>query len=295
MAGTLGNIRVEPMQVFWDETDLGFTDGDISVDLTEDIVDVVAHQEGTNVIDGIITGHAAEISLTLKETSASQIATLLKAGGSAATAAAEVSTITFVADSAGSLNNKYFLLSSGGSATHTHYVWFNINSAGADPALSGLTGISVAGATGASAATLADAAATAIDASADFAATDSSGVLTVTNSATGGAHDVADGPTGSTTGFTFAVTTQGTGATSGWGNAKDFTAISSYAKKLRLHPVVASATTHTRDITFFKAYPVPGSVVFSGENPLTAEVTFRVIPDMARADQNRLFAYGEGA
>lgn len=295
MAGTLSNIRVEPVQVFWDEDDLGFCDGDISIELTEDMVDITAHQEGTNVIDRIITGHSAEATLTLKETSAAQIAVLLKAGGAAATAAAEVTNITFVADSAGSLNNKYFFLATGGSAVHTHYVWFNINSAGTDPGLSGLTAVAVAGATGATAATLADAAATAIDALAGFIATDASGVLTVTNAATGGAHDAEDGPTGSSTGFTFDVTTQGTGATSGWGSAKDFAAISSYAKKLRLHPVTQAATTYTRDLTFFKAYPLPGSITYSGENPLMVEVTFKIIPDLERADQNRLFAYGEGA
>jgi hypothetical protein len=295
MAGTLSNIRVEPCQVLWDETDLGFTEGDISVELTEDAVDIVAHQEGTNVMDGIITGHGVEVALTIKETSATQIATLLKAGGAAASANTEVSTVTLVADVAGSLNDKYFFLSTGGSATHTHYVWYNINSAGTDPAISGMTGVEIAGATGASAATLAGATNTAIDALAGYSSTVSDATVTITNAASGGAHDIADGPTGSSTGFTFDVTTQGQAAISGWGKAKDFSAMSSYAKKLRLHPVTQSATTHTRDLTFWKAYPIPGSITYSGENPLMVEVTFRIFPDTERRDQVRLFGYGEGA
>ncbi len=63
--------------------------------------------------------------------------------------------IATVADSSGSLNNKYFLIN--GSDGDNWYVWFNINSAGTDPALPGRTAIPVAGATNASANTLATA------------------------------------------------------------------------------------------------------------------------------------------
>lgn len=62
-----------------------------------------------------------------------------------------VTTVVAVADVAGSLNNTYFLYASN---TTAYYVWFNINSAGVDPALSGRTGIQISAATNASASTL---------------------------------------------------------------------------------------------------------------------------------------------
>lgn len=52
---------------------------------------------------------------------------------------ANVSTITAVADSAGSLNSKYFLAS---SKTADYYFWFD-NGSGVDPAIAGRTGIQV--------------------------------------------------------------------------------------------------------------------------------------------------------
>lgn len=62
-----------------------------------------------------------------------------------------VTTIVANPDVAGSLNNTYFLYASN---TTAYYVWFNINSAGVDPALAGRTGIQISAATNASAATL---------------------------------------------------------------------------------------------------------------------------------------------
>lgn len=57
--------------------------------------------------------------------------------------------IATVADSAGSLNSTYFLID--GADGDNWYVWYNINSAGVDPAIADRTGIEVAAATGASA------------------------------------------------------------------------------------------------------------------------------------------------
>lgn len=72
--------------------------------------------------------------------------------------------VTCVADSAGSKNSTWWKFYSAGDV-YGYYVWYNINSAGVDPAPAGLTGIQVAGATNASAATLATATITAINAS----------------------------------------------------------------------------------------------------------------------------------
>lgn len=72
----------------------------------------------------------------------------------------ESANVATVADTAGSLNSKYFLID--GADGNDWYVWYNINAAGVDPAISGRTGIVVAGATGASANTLATATRTAL-------------------------------------------------------------------------------------------------------------------------------------
>lgn len=58
----------------------------------------------------------------------------------------ETFTVVTVADVAGSLNNKYFFFSEVGG--DDYYCWFNVNSAGTDPAIVGRTGIEVALATG---------------------------------------------------------------------------------------------------------------------------------------------------
>lgn len=68
--------------------------------------------------------------------------------------------IATVADSSGSLNSKYFLIN--GADGTNWYVWYNINSAGVDPAIADRTGIEVTAATGASANTLASATKTAL-------------------------------------------------------------------------------------------------------------------------------------
>lgn len=119
---------------------------------------------------------------------------------------AGVQTVALVADVSGSLNNKYFLLSSG-TNSHLYYVWFNINSAGTDPAIAGRTGIEVDGATNASAATLGAAMATAIAAagsSNDFT-TSGTSTVTITNKVAGPYTPASDGT--AATGFTFNVTT----------------------------------------------------------------------------------------
>jgi hypothetical protein len=75
-----------------------------------------------------------------------------------------VTDITLAADSSGSRNSTYLLFSDA-SNLHQYYLWFNINSAGVDPAVANRTGIEVVGATDATANTLATAARAAINAS----------------------------------------------------------------------------------------------------------------------------------
>lgn len=123
---------------------------------------------------------------------------------------AEVTNVTFAADSGGSLNSTYFNFSSAGDA-HLYYVWFNINSAGVDPAPAGRTGIQVVGATNATAATLATAAIAAINLVTNTATTGyviatagTSGHVILTNQQYGDSTDAANGT--ASPGFTYSIT-----------------------------------------------------------------------------------------
>lgn len=124
---------------------------------------------------------------------------------------AEVRKVTTVADVAGSLNNKYWLLD---TPDVDYYVWYNINAAGTDPLIPGRTGIAVAGATNASANTLASATSTAVGlagGSTKFTTSVLANVVTITDKVTGAAPDAVDGA--APTGFTFQTTVQGATAT----------------------------------------------------------------------------------
>ena len=123
----------------------------------------------------------------------------------ALTAIAEVTDIQCVADVSGSLNDTYFDLPAGENGV-TYYVWFNVNSAGTDPAITGKTGVEVALATNDGANTVASAVQTAIDALSDFSASVTTDTVTATAATAGPATDASD--TGSC-GFTITVTTQG--------------------------------------------------------------------------------------
>jgi hypothetical protein len=171
--GTVANIKVQPMEVTWAGSAMGFTDGDIELAIEEQVVDVTAHQEGTNVLSGIRTGKSAEISLTIKETNPAMVQYLFQQGG-------------------------------------------------------------------------------------------------LYDTASGGSVDVI-----------------------GWGSNKDFTQVLSQAGKLVLHPVVNAANNLAEDIAAWKAYPMLETFSFSAENPSTIQLTFKIYPDMAKADGFRLFVIGD--
>ena len=132
---------------------------------------------------------------------------------------AQVQTITTVADSSGSLNNTYWEFTLPGNALFQvsgtwysfYYVWYNINSAGTDPAPAGGYGIQVTGATNASATTLGGATRAAIAAALPasgntYAVTGATSAIILTALQYGQTSAAVD--TG-TTGFTFAVGTAG--------------------------------------------------------------------------------------
>lgn len=123
----------------------------------------------------------------------------------------QAQTVTTVADVAGSLNSTYFLLSSINTTTKAQknfYVWFNINSAGVDPAIAGRTAIPITGATNVSANTLATSIRTALNAlTGDFTAAGAGAAVIITDVAPGPVTAAADGA--APTGFTFGSATAG--------------------------------------------------------------------------------------
>ncbi len=123
----------------------------------------------------------------------------LAAGSPAVTTnpSATSTNVTCAADSAGSKNNTFWTFNSAGNL-YGYYVWYNINSAGVDPAPAGLIGIEVDGATGATAATLATATIAAINAKTTaspyvVATAGTSGHVIITNSQPGTCTDAANG------------------------------------------------------------------------------------------------------
>ena len=124
--------------------------------------------------------------------------------------AKNTSTVVTVADVAGSLNNKYFLINSANNE-RKYYVWFNVNAAGTDPAIAGRIGIEVAIATGAADTAVATALQTALDAVDDFVSTVLTATVTVTNANNGFSDEIEDGA--APTAFTFTTTVWGKGET----------------------------------------------------------------------------------
>ncbi len=285
--GTLTNIKVEPCSVTWGSLDLGYLDGNVEVTTEEVGAEITAHQHGANVLDMIRTGKTLEVGLTLKEFHAANFQAIYGAGGAVATAQPEITTVTCVADVSSSLSAKYFTLNTALDAIH-HYVWINVAAGSTDPAPSGLTGVSVAISANATASTVATAVASAVDALPGYTATSSGAVVTITHATNGGATDAADVDTG----FTIAVTQQGYSAVYGWGTSKDFTAVTTQAAKLIMHPVVLASTDLSRDLAFWLAYPMPDSIVYSGEDPQSVSVKFKIFPDLSRPTTSSWFVRG---
>lgn len=123
---------------------------------------------------------------------------------------AEIHTIKCIADVAGSLNDTFFYIEGIVATTlrrKQFYVWMNINAAGTDPSIAGMTGLEIAVATNATADTIATAIHTAIDAEAEFGSAAVTDTVTVTNADKGEIKTLFDSAV--PTGFTFAVTTPG--------------------------------------------------------------------------------------
>lgn len=288
--GTIANVIVEPCNVSWDSTDLGFLDGDLEIAPDEHAVDITAHQEGTNILDAIRTGKSAEVTLTIKETSVAQLNTLLGVGGGSTDDTAQVATLLCTADVSSSLHGDTFPLI---ARDGTQYLFQLKETATAlvAPVIPGWTVVQITFTEDDTANAIADAVAAAIDALAGFAAPNPGAATITITWSDGGA--VPSGSTAGNTGFTFTVTTAGASDLVGWGSTKDFTGQLAESKKLVLHPVTREATDYVADFAFWKAYPLLGSIVKSGENPQNVEVTFKVFPDTSKPAAVRLFAMGD--
>ncbi len=157
----------------------------------------------------------------------------------------EVTNVTFAADVSGSKNSTYFNFSSAGDA-HLYYVWFNINSAGVDPAPAGRTGIQVVGATGATAATLATAAIAAINlvtVGYVTASAGSSGHVILTNVQYGDSTDAANGT--ASYGASFSITQGSFGVPAGSGLViqllQNSTVLATFANPSPTQPIMGGA------------------------------------------------------
>lgn len=111
----------------------------------------------------------------------------------------QVEKITCVADVASSLNSKYFVFYTTGGTKN--YAWFDVNSAGVDPAVSGGTGYEVNLGVADSATAVATALAAVLTAVAGFDATSDGAVVTLTATTAGYAKPAHEGA--AATGFSF--------------------------------------------------------------------------------------------
>lgn len=137
----------------------------------------------------------------------------------------QVTDVTTVADTSGSLNSTYWTINSGRNKT-MYYVWYNVAGVGVDPKPAGLTGIPVALATGATATAVAVATAAALNATSNFTVpTPTSSAMVVTNTAGGAATPAANGT--ATPAFTITTPTAGANpqATDFIGNASTGTGL----------------------------------------------------------------------
>lgn len=285
---TLANITVEPCRIEWNGADFGYTQGDIEVTPEEQGVDVTAHQEGTNVLDMIRTGKTVELSVTLLETAATKLREMLEVGGGSSDDTAEVATLLCVADVSDSLHGKTFPLI---ARDGTKYLFQLRTGALAAPVIPGWTVVQILIATNDTANTVADTVAAAIDALAAFTAPNPA-VATITIAQSDGG-EVPSGSTAGNTGFTYTVTVVGASDLSGWGGSKDFLGMLADSAKLVLHPISKDDADLTSDIAFWKAYPMVGSIVKSGEALQTIAITFKVFPDLSKPKAIRLFTVGD--
>lgn len=266
--------------------------------------------------------------------------------------------IETIADVSESLDATYFTMD---TASTGYYVWCDIGAA-ADPAPAGRTGLAATISANDTAAAVATAIQTVVDAHANFAASVSGAEVTITHIAEGDVSPTADVDTafvftqlqeggelelGLTEGdisVTFnesllPVTAHQTGVTplldlrqgviveditvamqetdiaklkqifskhaggaetpsggtevQGWGTSRVGTNTIVQARRLIFHPSNLAAADLTRDLCFWKAYLMPESIVYSGENKQIVNVKFKVYKDEDKNDVINYFIFGD--
>ncbi len=286
----LNNITVEPCSVEWNGSDFGYTQGDIEISPEEQGVEVTAHQEGTNVLDMIRTGKTLEITVSLIETATSRLRELVEVGGGVSDSVAQIATLLCVADVASSLHGKTFQLfaQDGGKFL---FQLKEASTALAAPVITGWTVSQISFTADDSANSIADAVAAAIDFFPEFVAPNPAAATVEITWADSGA--VPSGSGVGNSGFTLVVGTPGSSGLSGWGGSKDFSGMLANAAKLVFHPTSREVDDLSADIAVWKAYPMVGSIVKSGENLQTISITFKVFPDLNKPKAVRLFVVGD--
>lgn len=79
----------------------------------------------------------------------------------------------------------------------------------------------------------------------------------------------------------------------GWGDKKQGLSSIIDAARLILHPVALDDADMSRDMCFWKAYPLISSIVFSGENPEVMAIEFKCYIDDRKASGINLFMFGD--
>jgi hypothetical protein len=90
---TIANVKIEPMKVLLDGTDVGCTDGDLSFTPTEESFELFCHQTGQQLLDKLRTAVNYEVSVVMKEVSTTQLNALFSYAGQTYTPADGVAVI----------------------------------------------------------------------------------------------------------------------------------------------------------------------------------------------------------
>jgi len=75
-AGDVTGHMFESVHLGFDH-DFGFTDGDLELSVDQQLLDVTAHQSGTEILTSLVTGLNAELSVALKEISDENLEVLI--------------------------------------------------------------------------------------------------------------------------------------------------------------------------------------------------------------------------
>ena len=179
---------------------------------------------GFNTGCAIVSGNQANVNtITVNTGHTLEIGDKAFFQAQAQNAVPEITSITTSADSGGSLDGDYFYLfgRTGGVESLTAF-WIDVDNNGtAEPSHGAPNSVEITTiTTGMTAPQVANEVAAAIDARPEWSATDASNVVTVTDAVSEERSDGSDG----TTGFTFAITQQGSAARAGEGITREITA-----------------------------------------------------------------------